>query len=215
MTCLSATIDASICTTTDQLKSCLTSSADAIEIYVMQDAKGELIVTPKNRNEETMSLVQVFQCAREYPKKNIHCFLKVPELEFKILKLAKQVILPNQLIYSGMVDLELIKKDRNQLPDVQIYLDIEQLFPAIYQVAHSIEFEEYFYDFVYYSLMQSKKYEVACVNINHSLCADNILNYMQRKEINCSIYMGNENYLDEKLLTYTIYNITRNAMSLS
>ena len=215
MTYVTERMNADICCNLEQLQKLLKSKADCIEIYVMKNQEGELIVTPQNRNISSMYLNEVFQTAKEYPEKKIDCYLKESDLEFEVLKLSKEMHLPNKLIYSGMVDLELIRKDKNQLPDIEVHLDIERLFPTIYQVAQSTELEEYFYDFVYYSLFQSKKYEVACVTMNHSLCVDQILYFMRLKQINCSVCIENESYVEGKLLAQQVYNITRNVMGLS
>lgn len=107
----------------------LQTNADAMELDIRRDQKGELVLShdPVKDGDKPLTLKEAFEIISQHPTMKINCDLKVGNLEHDVYKLGCDFQLQDRLIYSGSADPEQCK----DLP-ITLYLNLEYFFdPAI------------------------------------------------------------------------------------
>ncbi len=196
----------------DFIKYALNSKADCLEVDVQKNGKGILVLSHDEADNEAPLLETAFYMLKEYPDKKINCDLKQKELEIEIYKLAEKIGVNNQLIYTGNVDLMLIEKGNNKLPQVDVFLNIEILFPELDEVCES-DNKEFLYHGLIKAALETSRYEIKCINIDYHLCTDSLLTYLKENRILCSAWTVNEKRVLKQFLENDIYNITTRNVS--
>ncbi|WMJ90252.1 glycerophosphodiester phosphodiesterase [Anaerocolumna sp. MB42-C2] len=194
------------------LKYALNTKADCLEVDVQKNEKGILVLSHDEADNNAPLLEAAFLMLKEYPDKKINCDLKQRELELEIYKLAEKTGVNKQLIYSGNVDLELIKKGNSRLPQVDIFLNIEILLPEIEELCASNN-TELLDQGLKRAAMESLNYEIKCINMDYRLCTESFLVFLKENGILCSAWTVNEESILNRFLDYNIYNITTRTVS--
>ena len=189
------------------IKYALNSKADCLEVDVQKNEKGFLVLSHDEADNNAPLLENAFLMLKEYPGKKLNCDLKQRELELEIYKLAEKTGVNNQLIYSGNVDLELIKKGNTRLQQVDIYLNIEILLPELEELC-ALNNAELLEQGLKRAAMESSNYEVKCINMDYHLCTESFLVFLKKNGILCSAWTVNEESILKQFLDNNIYNIT-------
>lgn len=114
----------------EYLKYALNTEANAIEVDVRMNDKGDLVLGHDTGSD--IELKEAFDLLSKHPDKKMNCDLKQRGLELVVYDLAKKCHVSSQLIYSGNVDLSKCLQQVG-FEDVEVYMNIENVYPEIYE----------------------------------------------------------------------------------
>ncbi len=193
------------------LEYALSREVDNIEIDVQKNENGILVLSHDKADRSAPLLETAFSMLKAYPDKKINCDLKQENLEFEVYYLAQKTGVADRLIYSGTVNLSLIKRAHSQLPNIDIYLNIERLFPQVYQFRPQGNTENH-YKKLYQAALEVSGFEFTCINVEYHMCTVTFLAFLKQNKIPCSAWTVNDESNIKHLLEQDLYNITtRNA----
>lgn len=96
----------------------LSLKAEAFEVDVRKNSRGELILSHDETQEDAVPLAAAFDLLEQHPDKKINCDLKHRDLEDAVVALAEEHGVENQLIFTGEVNPELFRKGAVRYPRV-------------------------------------------------------------------------------------------------
>lgn len=112
----------------------LASGADCLEVDVREDRRGELVLSHDEAGDNNPSLQKAFELLKKHPQKKINCDLKRKDLEAAVYRLASEMGVERQLIYSGEVNPSFLEKKKEEdFPAAEIYMNIENIYPQVYE----------------------------------------------------------------------------------
>ncbi len=108
---------------------------------------------------------------KDHPEKKINCDLKTGDLETPVYRLAKEMQVEEQLIYSGEVNPSgLGEFKKRNFPEARIYFNIENLYPRVYEDPGTPEHMERLAT----ALKMASSCSVQCVNMEYHLYTDEV-----------------------------------------
>ncbi|MEE8808729.1 MAG: glycerophosphodiester phosphodiesterase [Lactimicrobium sp.] len=111
----------------------LDSGADCVEVDVRRNDGGTLVLSHNESSRDSVPLADAFACLKQYPAKKMNCDLKTEGLEEAVYQLALSCGVSDQLIYSGTVEPVDFQRNHQKFAKVQVYMNIENLWPTIYE----------------------------------------------------------------------------------
>ena len=182
----------------------LASGADCLEVDVRLDPNGELSLSHDETGGECVKLEEAFVLLREKPDKKMNCDLKLKRLEIPVYRLASQYHVEKQLIYSGEVDTELLAESRNKFSEAEIYLNIENLYPEIYNGRETEKWQEK----VMEAIRKAADLSVSCINAEYHILTEPVLSCMAKQGLRCSAWTVNEEQDIRRMLECGVANVT-------
>ena len=110
----------------------LTLPVDALEVDARRRADGVLAIGHDEAGDTAPTLLDVFALAGAHPSVKVNCDLKEPGLEQDVYQLAIQEGLSGRIIYSGTVDVNALDNIPGLRESVEIYLNLEEYVPDLY-----------------------------------------------------------------------------------
>lgn len=182
----------------------LASEADCLEVDVRQDQCGDLYLA-HNENEARGVLVrEAFALLKERTEKKLNCDLKRKGLEIPIYRLAEEWGVERQIIYSGEVSVKLLEEKEREFPDAEIYLNIENICPGIYEETD----EGRRVETVKNALTAAADCPIACINMEYHLYTGAIRALFEKMGVRCSVWTVNEEKDIRAMLESGAANIT-------
>jgi hypothetical protein len=161
------------------------------------------------------TLCDVFLKLKDHPGKKLNCDLKQDNLELDVWRLAKQMGVDKQIIFSGTVS-----KDAAQAePDIYRYADwflnIELVFPEIQALGLSGAVGVLGHTYMADKLEKCVAGNGArCVNTHHSIASTPLYQELRSRQIPVSVWTPDDMQMICRFMGEEVYNITtRNAKS--
>lgn len=179
------------------------TGADAFEVDVHRNTDGKFYLSHDSSEEACPDLLTAFELLKG-SNKLINCDLKMDGLELKVLSLAKESGVIDQVLFSGSVSLAAIKENESVrnctlfnitpiLPDVIAHYR-HGVFPTEDQWLEVIRI--------------CKEYKIRTINIPFELCTDNVIEMLHSYNITISAWTVNDEDIARRLLERNIFNIT-------
>ena len=175
----------------------LRSGADALEVDVRAAQDGTLYLSHDRTDAACPKLSQAFQMLRSSPMR-INCDLKQPGLEEAVLALAASQGVAGQLLFSGDVSTERMRRD----PEVRsrALLNIQSIFPG----EGGLPLEQHLEELV----RACRACGAAVINVSYETCTPLVLERLREEGIGVSAWTVNEDPAARRLLDWGVYNIT-------
>lgn len=175
----------------------LQCGADALEVDVRAAEDGTLYLSHDRTDAACPKLSQAFQMLRSSPMR-INCDLKQPGLEEAVLALAASQGVAGQLLFSGDVSTERMRRD----PEVRsrTLLNVRPILPT-----EGVSETERHLD----GLIETcRACGAAVINVSYEMCTDPVLERLRAEGIGVSAWTVNEEAEARRLLDWGICNIT-------
>lgn len=186
------------------VKYAIAAGADGLEVDVRKNKAGNLFLSHDDTEEEGVKLCEVFALLKRSPQLKINCDLKSKDLEMPVYQLAKEFEVERQLIYSGEVSLKQLYQKEKEFPEVEIYLNIENLLQEVpCEAARSDQSQ-----LLEKMLIQAKNYPIACINMEYHLFTEEVMAVLAQIGLGGSAWTVNEPEDIIWLLKKDIINIT-------
>ncbi|WP_097003365.1 glycerophosphodiester phosphodiesterase [Lacrimispora amygdalina] len=188
----------------EYIRYALNSKADCMEADVRENQVGTLILSHNKTDEKCVTLQEVFCILKQFPEKKMNCDLKEEGLEVSVYQLAGENGVRQQLIYSGEIDLNLLSEKEKWYPEVQVYINPENLQADFYKrmeekgAVKSLE----------KLLTAVKDYPVSCINMEYHTYTDEVIELLARMQVKGSAWTVNEPDGILRLLKKGLFNIT-------
>lgn len=184
----------------------LASEADCLEVDVRENWKGELILAHDENGGKNPFLQKAFELLRKHPEKKINCDLKRKGLEGPVYRLASEMGVEQQLIYSGEVNPSFLEKERGEkFPGAEIYMNIENIYPKVYEETGADVWPVR----MQAALSMAAGLGVRCVNMEYSLFTEGILAMIRKEGLKGSAWTVNDTEEIRRLLSREeIENVT-------
>ena len=149
----------------------LRSGADALEVDVRAAQDGTLYLSHDRTDAACPKLSQAFQMLRSSPMR-INCDLKQPGLEEAVLALAASQGVAGQLLFSGDVSTERMRRD----PEVRSrsLLNIQSIFPG----EGGLSLEQHLEELV----RACRACGAAVINVSYETCTPLVLERLREEE---------------------------------
>lgn len=176
---------------------------DAIEIDIRRDIDGKLVLThdPVGKNR-LLSIETAFDFLKDKLIK-INCDLKVTNLEFDVLKKAKEFGVQDRIILTGSITDPM--KFRKQSHVAEVYINAEELIPNFYKMINDNE--------QVFRLMCSKCLEAGynVVNLDYHVCDEIMIKQCSQMGLSLSLWTVDDDCAMGKMMEYSVVsNITTN-----
>nr|WP_314463498.1 glycerophosphodiester phosphodiesterase [uncultured Clostridium sp.] len=182
----------------------LNSEADCLEADVRKNQAGTLILSHNKTDEECVTLQEAFRILKHFPEKKMNCDLKEEGLEVSVYQLAGENGVRHQLIYSGEIDLNLLAEKEKWYPQVQVYINPENLQPDFYERMA----EEGALKNLEKLLTAVKNYPVSCINMEYHTYTDEAVELLSEMQVRGSAWTVYEPDDILRLLKKGLFNIT-------
>lgn len=184
----------------------LNSGTDCLEVDVRRDARGELTLSHDEARGKNVSLREAFALLWKRPDKKINCDLKLKGLEAPVYRLAQEMKVERQLIYSGEVNPALLSEEKERtFPRAEVYFNIENLYPRVYEEPDGW----YRRERLRTALEMAVRCGVECVNMEYHLMTDDTLEMLEELKLKGSAWTVNETDEIERLLkSAQVANVT-------
>lgn len=183
------------------------TDADCLEVDVRTGQNGELILSHDETEAEAVTLREAFEKLRQFPEKKMNCDLKQENLELAVYRLAAESGVQNQLIYSGEVSLWAVHNRKAKLPGAEIFFNIENLMPDIYQGAMDEDKKERLLQAIRLAAGEG----ISFLNIEYHCAAEEILKAMEQEHIRASVWTVQEDLELARLISRAENVTTRNV----
>lgn len=197
------------------IRHALDTEADCLEVDVRKNYLGELVLSHDESEEDCVKLQDALALLRERPGKMINCDLKHEGLELPVYRLAAQLQMADRLIYSGTVSTELLREKEDKLPEAGIYLNIESIYPGIYDETEDRTVRALELDQLDQALEEAKRCHGAVINMEYTLVTDEVLECLSKHGLGCSAWTVDEEPEIRRLLGKGIANVTTNRLKES
>lgn len=197
------------------IRHALDTEADCLEVDVRKNHLGELVLSHDESEEDCVKLQDALALLRERPGKMINCDLKHEGLELPVYRLAAQLQMADRLIYSGTVSTELLREKEDKLPEAGIYLNIESIYPGIYDETEDRTVRALELDQLDQALEEAKRCHGAVINMEYTLVTDEVLECLSKHGLGCSAWTVDEEPEIRRLLGKGIANVTTNRLKES
>lgn len=197
------------------IRHALDTEADCLEVDVRKNHLGELVLSHDESEEDCVKLQDALALLRERPGKMINCDLKHEGLELPVYRLAAQLQMADRLIYSGTVSTELLREKEDKLPEAGIYLNIESIYPGIYDETEDRTVRALELDQLDQALEEAKRCHGAVINMEYTLVTDEVLECLSKHGLGCSAWTVDEDPEIRRLLGKGIANVTTNRLKES
>ena len=186
------------------IKYALNSEADCMEADVRKNQVGALILSHNKTDEECVLLQEAFRILKRFPEKKMNCDLKEEGLEVSVYQLAGENGVRHQLIYSGEIDLNLLAEKEKWYPEVQVYINPENLQADFYErMAEKAALKK-----LEKLLTAVKDYPVSCINMEYHIYTDEAIELLADMQVRGSAWTVNEPDDIFRLLKKGLFNIT-------
>ncbi|MDW2799722.1 glycerophosphodiester phosphodiesterase [Clostridium boliviensis] len=189
---------------TEFIRYALNSEADCMEADVRRNQAGALILSHNKTEEECVTLQEAFRILKQFPEKQMNCDLKEEGLEVSVYQLAGENGVRHQLIYSGEIDLNLLAEKEKWYPEVQVYINPENLQQDFYEWMA----EEGALKKLEELLADVKGYPVSCINMEYHIYTDETIKLLAKMQVLGSAWTVNERDDIRRLLKKGLFNIT-------
>ena len=189
---------------TEFIRYALNSEADCMEADVRRNQAGALILSHNKTEEECVALQEAFRILKQFPEKKMNCDLKEEGLEVSVYQLAGEYGVRHQLIYSGEIDLNLLAEKEKWYPEVQVYINPENLQQDFYQWMA----EEGALKKLEELLADVKGYPVSCINMEYHTYTEETIKLLAKMQVMGSAWTVNERDDIRGLLKKGLFNIT-------
>lgn len=186
----------------------LDSEADCLEVDVRKNAFGELILSHDESEEDCVSLQDAFALLWKTPGKKMNCDLKQEGLELSVYRLALEQRVENRLIYSGTVDTDLLKAKENQLSGIEIHLNIENIYPCLYDESEDAPITALEQERLSQSLEEARRCHAKVINMQYTLITDEVLFLLEEYGLGCSAWTVDDQDKLRTFLEKDIANVT-------
>ncbi|MGC6173766.1 glycerophosphodiester phosphodiesterase [Lacrimispora sp. 38-1] len=186
------------------IKYALNSDADCMEADVRRNQAGALILSHNKTEEECVTIQEAFRILKQFPEKKMNCDLKEEGLEVSVYQLAGENGVRRQLIYSGEIDLNLLAEKEKWYPEVQVYINPENLQADFYEMMA----QEGALKNLKELLAAVKGYPVSCINMEYHTYTDEIMELLAEMQVMGSAWTVNEPDDIRRLLKKGLFNIT-------
>lgn len=197
------------------IRHALDTEADCLEVDVRKNHLGELVLSHDESEEDCVKLRDALALLRERPGKMINCDLKHEGLELPVYRLAARLQMADRLIYSGTVSTELLREKEDYLPEAGIYLNIESIYPGIYDETEDRPVRALELDQLDQALEEAKRCHGAVINMEYTLVTDEVLECLSKHGMGCSAWTVDEEPEIRRLLGKGIANVTTNRLKES
>ncbi len=191
----------------EYLQHALTLDCDAIEIDVRSAANGELILThdPQSKDDTIFTLREAFGMAA-LEKCAINCDLKEYRLESSVIRTANALgIARERIVFSGAVTPYPAGQWPDYMQGVQVYMNIEELVPGVYEKLKSASNEAATIQEVL-DLCAEKGCTV--INVDFHICTPIFLRMCKEHGLKISAWTVTEEEDIKKVLAMNVLNIT-------
>lgn len=191
----------------------LSTGADALEVDVRKTEDGSLAIShdPIPSGSDRPLLSEVFALIAD-SNMRINCDLKEPDLENAVIDLAETQGLSQRLIFSGSVSLPLVQSHPDIHSRVEIYINIEELIPDLYdRIRKCDSFSEADVppELIAETVEGCRAYGFRVVNVYYELCIPAFLKGMRDAGIGVSAWTVNDPETARRLAqSGSIENIT-------
>ena len=186
------------------LRYALNSDADCMEADIRRNQAGALILSHNKTEEECVTLQEAFCILKQFPEKKMNCDLKEEGLEVSVYQLAGENGVRHQLIYSGEINLNLLAEKEKWYPEVQVYINPENLQADFYERMA----EEGSLKNLEELLAAVKGYPVSCINMEYQTYTDETMELLAEMQVMGSAWTVNEPDDIRRLLKKGLFNIT-------
>lgn len=185
------------------------SNADAVEVDV-RESRGELVLSHDEAMPNAVHLAAAFEMLKKHSNKMMNCDLKHSGLEAKVYKLAEEIGVENQLIYTGEVD-KVLFEDKNAFPGVLWYANMGNIISGAEDKLKNLPEAEK-KDFLLYVLHETAKSNAAGINW-HYKDAEIIWEDAKKSQIGISVWTVDDIALLKEYISRDPDNITTNIIS--
>lgn len=197
----------------DFVRYALGLAVDALEVDVRRRADGVLALGHDEADGQSPTLEEVFSLVAAHPSMKVNCDLKEAGLEQAVCALARQAGLVGRLIFSGTVDAAACAADPALREQAEIYLNIEEYVPDLYENYRNIP------DFELQAAAEianvCKRYGVRTVNINQVLVTRRLVRTLAQEGLGLSAWTVNEESELRWFLANGVRNITTREPALA
>lgn len=197
----------------DFVRYALGLAVDALEVDVRRRADGVLALGHDAADAQSPTLEEVFELVAAHPSMCINCDLKMPGLEREVATLAQQAGLAGRLIFSGTVDAAACAADPLLHEQAEIYLNIEEYVPDLYENYRNIP------DFELQAAAAitavCKQYGVRTVNMYQALVTRRFVRALAQEGLGLSAWTVNDESELQWFLANGVRNITTREPSLA
>ena len=188
------------------------SHADAFEIDVRKRPDGVLVVTHDPDSGEAPTLREIFEIAKGYPQIKINCDLKTDGLELDVFELVRAFGYEGRVIYSGSVNVEVLREHPNLHKGVQVYLNLEAYVEDLYTRYRGIP------DFDCMAAQQiiavCRAYGVDVVNANYVILTKRFIETLRAAGIGVSAWTVNKYEDAAYFIQRGVYNLTTRSLAM-
>ena len=186
--------------------------ADFVEIDIRMDQHGRMWLT-HDEPENFTALVPLETALRTIKESGIdvNCDLKEESLLYPVLEAAEAIGIPREkLVFSGSVNVGLLKKDPDIIKRARIFLNIEQIFPFLSDdMPQSKEEAALFFDAHIDEIAELvRELGVECINPSFRLMPHERIEACHSRGIGLSLWTVNEEADQDRLLREDLVNIT-------
>lgn len=190
------------------VKYVLEKNVDCFEVDI-RNKEEKLILSHEEPGENSISLEKVFRLLRKKSNIKINCDLKEKNLEKSVYQLAKLHQVEKQLIFTGSVELENFRKNKNLFPGVTVFYNIENLSPYPEEILRTgVMLREKMMEEIQKIAEELIHYNIAGINMNVLFYSKKVLEILKRYNLKCSLWTVNESQQLIELLSQEIENIT-------
>jgi len=191
--------------------------ADCVEIDIRADAQGNLWLT-HDEPQDVSALVPLKEALDAIAKSGIavNCDLKQEELLYPVLEAAEAAgIARNDLIFSGSVNVSLLRQDPSIVQRARIFLNLEQLIPHLSVPApRAIDEAPAFIDAHLDEIAALvKELGVECINLYYRLMTDARISRARALGIELSLWTVNDEADQEWLMSKDLINMTTRSVT--